>query len=439
MNAAAWRLTLAAATLMGLVVGGRTASGLFVSPLNTASGMGLAALSFAMALGQLGVGLAQPVVGALADRYGAARVIVAGSLLLALTTAVPAIWPVPVALSVALVTSTVAGSAVGSNGLLLGEVGRAVSVARAGTAVGVVGAGGSAGQLVLGPAAQWAIDEQGWPVALLAIAGLSLVALPLALAFRRRANTKAAQPSLPAPASNPESIVDVLGQWRFWRLSVSFGACGFHVGFLGAHMPGVIERCGLPPSLAGTWIALAGAANIAGSIAIGLALKRRSAGGLLTGIYIARALGIAALLALPVTPALMLGFALLMGATHMATLPPTAQLVARQHGVQRLGTLIGLVMLVHQVGSFGGVWLGGWAAAATGSDRLLWCIDTALALGAAALVWSLRTAADRSTAGASRPGRGVSPVDPRRAGPAVPRPAPRPALSAASDSPPRSR
>lgn len=395
MNAAGWRVTLSAAALMGLVIGGRTASGLFVSPLNTASGMGLAGLSFALAVGQLGVGLAQPVVGALADRYGPSRVIVAGAVLLALTTAIPALWPMPVALSLALVVSTVASSAVGSNGLLLGEVGRAVSAARAGVAVGVIGAGGSAGQLVLGPATGWLIDDQGWPIALLAIAGLSLAALPLALTFRRRAVAKAAQPSAPAAAG--QSIADVLRQWRFWRVAASFGACGFHIGFLGAHMPGVIERCGLPPSLAGSWIALAGAANIAGSIAIGIALKRHGAGRLLTGIYVLRALGIAALLALPVTPVLMLGFGLLMGATHMATLPPTTQLVS-QHGVRRLGTLIGFVMLVHQVGSFSGVWLGGWAAQATGSDRLLWSIDIVLALCAAGLVWSLHAAKRRRPA-----------------------------------------
>jgi predicted MFS family arabinose efflux permease len=107
----------------------------------------------------------------------------------------------------------------------------------------------------------------------------------------------------------------------------------------------------------------------------------------LSGLYVTRALGIIALLLLPVTPMLMLGFAAIMGASHMATLPPTAQLVARRHGVQSLGTLFGVVMLVHQMGSFAGIWLGGWAAEATGSDQLLWCVDAGLALCAAALVW----------------------------------------------------
>lgn len=393
MNAAAWRLTLVASVLMGLAMGGRATFGLFVSPLNTASGMGLSAISFALASGQLGVGVAQPLIGLLGERYGAARVIVAGGLVLAVTTTVMAVWPVSVVLPMALVASAVASSAVGSNGLLLGEVGRAVSPARAGVAIGFIGAGASVGPLVLGPLVQWAIDQRGWVTALLAMAALSLVALPLALAFRRRPEVSA----LHAPkAAVP--VREALREWRFWRVAASFGVCGFHVGFLSVHMPGVIERCGLPASLSGTWIALAGAANIAGSIVVGLALKRYPAGGLLAGLYVMRAAGIAALLMLPATPLVMLGFGLLMGFSHMGTLPPTAQLIAHQHGVERLGTLFGVVMLVHQVGSFAGIGLGGWSAEKTGSDQLLWCIDIALALFAASLVWPRNGAAAQKRA-----------------------------------------
>ena len=173
----------------------------------------------------------------------------------------------------------------------------------------------------------------------------------------------------------------------FWRIAASFGICGFHIAFLGVHMPGVIERCGLPSSLAGSWIALAGAANIAGSFAIGLVMKRYDTARLLAGVYAFRALGIALLLASPATPAVLLAFAVAMGASHMATLPPTSQLVAQRYGVARLGTLLGAVMLVHQVGSFAGIWLGGLAAELTGSDRLMWTIDITLAIGAAAFVW----------------------------------------------------
>lgn len=378
MNAAAWRLTIAAAILMGLVVGGRSAFGLFVSPLNTASGIGLAGLSFALALGQLGIGFSQPLVGAIADRFGAAKVIVVGAVMLALTTALPALSPMSAVVVMSLILSALAGSAVGSNGLLVGEVGRATPAASMGLAVGVIGAGASVGQLLLGPATQWAIDSHGWTWALVATAVLSLVAIPLAWPFRRTATPTITRVSQP--------VADVLRDWRFWRVAASFGVCGFHIAFLAVHMPGVIERCGMPASVAGTWIAIAGAANIAGSIAIGLAMKRHDAAVLLAGVYAIRALGIAALLLLPSSPTIMLVFAAVMGASHMATLPPTSHLIARQHGVERLGTLFGVVMLVHQVGAFAGIWFGGWAAEVTGDDTLLWLVDIALALGAAALV-----------------------------------------------------
>ena len=382
MDALAWRVTLSAAALMTLMAGLRSALGLFVSPLNTASGIGLGTLSLMLALGQLGVGLTQPLLGAAAEKIGAARVILLGATLFAALFALPVVWPLPGVVSLALVGSAICAGAVVCNSVLVGEIGRAVPSARAGLAVGVFGAGASIGQLLFGPATQWAIEARSWPWALGASAALSLLALPLAFAFRRRA--------APRAAASRGSIRGMLAEWPFWRAALSFGVCGFHVSFLAVHMPGVIERCGLPASLGGTWIAVAGAANIGGSIAIGLALRRHDAAWLLVALYGVRALGVAALLALPPSPAIMLGFALVMGASHMATLPPTSQLVARRYGVERLGVLLGVVMLVHQVGGFAGIWFGGWAAEATGSDRLLWIVDIGLALLAAALVCPVR-------------------------------------------------
>jgi predicted MFS family arabinose efflux permease len=378
MDATAWRVTLAAAALMAMVAGGRAAFGLFVSPLNSASGLGLAALSFALALGQLAIGVTQPFVGALVDRAGAARVVAVGAALLALTTALPAWSALPAVVAFSMVASAVAGSAVASNGLLIGEVSRAVPPARAGFAVGLVGAGTSAGLLALGPLTQWAIDTRGWRWALLATAALALAAWPLAWALRRPPGARAAPPRQP--------VADVLREWRFWRIALSFGICGLHVCFLAVHMPGVIERCGLPASLAGPWVALFGAANIAGSVAMGMLLRRHDAGRLLAGAYAVRVVGIVAVLWLPPTLPVLAGFALVMGASFMATLPPTSQLVAQAYGTARLGTLFGVVMLVHQVGGFAGIWIGGWLAQATGDDRLLWCIDITLALAAIVLV-----------------------------------------------------
>lgn len=382
MSPAAWRLALAAAALMALASGSRGAVGLLVGPLNGASGLGLATLSFVAALGQLGVGVAQPLVGHWADRFGAARVIVLGAAVLALATALPVWSAAPASVTLSLLVSAAAASAVGSNGLLVGEVNRRLGAARAGFAVGLIGAGASLGQMLLGPLTQGLIDGPGWPVALLVLAGLSLLAWPLALPWRRMAAPAA--PAARRPAL--EALHGPLRDARFWRAAGSFGMCGFHVGFLTVHMPGVIERCGLPASLAGPWIAVAGAANILGSVAVGAALRRHDPGRLLVGLYLLRALSIAALLVLPASVPVLLGFALLMGASHMATLPPTTQLVARAHGVERLGTLFGVVMLVHQAGCFAGIWLGGVLAQATAGDRPLWLIDIALALVAAALV-----------------------------------------------------
>lgn len=382
MSGPAWRLALAAALLMALASGNRGALGLLIGPLNGASGLGLGTLSFVAALGQLGVGIAQPLVGHWSDRHGAARVIMAGAALLALATALP-VWSVaPASVTLSLLAGALAASAVGSNGVLVGEVNRRLGTARAGIAVGLIGAGASLGQMLLGPLTQWLIDERGWPAALLVLAALALLAWPLALAWRHGPGPAPRAPARPTWRDLRGPLRDT----RFWQAAGSFGVCGFHVGFLAVHMPGVIERCGLPASLAGPWIAVAGAANMLGSVAVGMALRRHDPGALLVGLYLLRALAIAALLVLPASAPAMLGFALLMGASHMATLPPTTQLVARAQGVERLGLLFGVVMLVHQAGCFAGIWLGGVLAQASGSDRTLWLIDIALALAAAALV-----------------------------------------------------
>jgi predicted MFS family arabinose efflux permease len=182
-------------------------------------------------------------------------------------------------LALVLFAGALGAASVGSNALLVGELGRRLSPAQQGLAVGVVGAGGSAGQLLLTPATQFAIEAHGWVAAMVATAALCLLALPLARAFR------AAAPK-PGPPAAPAALGDVLRQAGFWRIACAFGVCGFHVGFLGMHMPGVIERCGLPQALAGVWLGLHGAANIAGSIGAGLVLRRWPAATLLVVLFL---------------------------------------------------------------------------------------------------------------------------------------------------------
>lgn len=376
MTPAVVRLLLAAAVLLAQVMGTRSAAGLFVSPLNTATGVGLAGLGLAIALGQLAQGIAQPPLGLLAERFGPRRVIVTGAWVLALATASLAAVQSVAAFAFAFIVIAAAGSAVGGNSLVLAEVGRRVPAERRAVAFALVSAGGSAGQMVLAPAAQALIDGIGWMPTLLAVAALSLLALPLARAFDGRVESEHRAPS----QSGPIAIGDAMRSPLFWASAGSFGICGFHVGFLTTHMPGVIERCGINPSFAGPWLAVLGAANIAGSLAAGALLRHVSARAFLIAIFVLRATTIALLLVLPATPPVLLGFAVLMGLSYMALLPAISQQISEGFGTERLATLFGVVGMVHQAGSFAGVWLGGILAESTGGDALTWVIDVALAL-----------------------------------------------------------
>jgi len=385
MNPVALRCLLAATALMALVMGTRTAVGLFVSPLNTSTGIGLAGLGFALAVGQLAQGLAQPTLGWLADRYGTRRLMVVGAWLLCAATLTLALADSIAAFALAFVVVAVAGSAIGSNSLLFAEVGRRVPAEHRAMAFAIVSAGGSAGQLLISPGTQAVIENWGVVAALGATAALGLLALPLARAFGPRFDHPAAERS-PSVAGR---LHDVLRNSSFWLSAGSFGICGFHVGYLTIHMPGVIERCGLSPSLAGVWLAVLGAANIVGSLLAGVCLRHVSTQRFLIIVFAVRAASIASLLVLPVSPATMLAFAVLMGLSYMALLPAISQQLAESFGVERLATVFGIVAVVHQFGSFVGAWLGGVVAEVTGGDSLLWAIDIGLALTAIALQWCL--------------------------------------------------
>jgi len=387
VRAAAWRLTGAATGLTALISGSRASFGMFLSPLNTATGLGMASIALAAAFGQLAAGFALPVVEALARRFGPARVIAGGACLLALSTALLVFVHTLIALVFLMLVVFATGTAVASNALLIGEVSRRTAPAERGLAAGVIGAGGPAGQLLLAPLVTFAIALHGWVAALCALGAIALLALPLARSFAHR----------PAPLPVAATTLlsgkgEALRDPRFWLIAGSFATCGFHVAFLTVHMPGVIERCGLPASFTGLWLVIAGAANMAGSIGVGMLMKRFPSAPLLALVYGLRVLAIAAFAAAPASGAVLLAFALAMGVTYMATLPPTAELLARGFGIERLSSLLGAIMLVHQVGGFFGAWLGGVAVEHSGSYTPLWIADIALAALATALQFALMRA-----------------------------------------------
>lgn len=380
-------LTAAAVALLAVTMGTRSVFGLFLSPLNSATGLGIATISFAVALSQLTWGAAQPFCGMLTERYGPARVIAAGSLLAALTGAL-----LPFAHSSAMLIAVLGAggiaATVGSPSLLVGTVAQRVAPERRGLVAGIVGAGGPLGQLVLAPATQALISVAGWMSAAFALAALSLAALPLALAFRRPAAPAAAaaqgdaQPAAPLRAS--------LANPQYWLVNATFFVCGLHVFFLVTHLPGVIQLCGLPSSVSGAALALLGLFNIVGSVASGFVIQRVSMKRTLSALFAARGVGIALFLAAPKTELTVLAFSVWMGLTYMAVLPPVTGLIGRLCGAARLPTLLGITFVVHQVGAFLGSWLGGVVLEATGSYDGMWMIDLTLAALATAVSLTVR-------------------------------------------------
>lgn len=380
-NTPALAVTLAAALLMAITMGSRSSFGLFVSPMNSATGLGIVTISFAVAINQLLWGFAQPLVGLAADRYGSARIIAVGCLALAAGTGLLPFVQTGTELVLALSAVAIATAAAGSNGMLLGEVSRRATPAQRGLLVGIVGAGGSAGQLLLGPGTQSIISTVGWQGAMLGLAALTLLTIPLALVFRAPRQ----HPITPPSAADDGAVRAALVSPAFWCISGGFFVCGFHVAFLTSHMPSVIALCGLPASVSGVWLAIVGACNIIGSLAAGAAIRSGSMRQALMMLYALRAIGVALFLVLPKNEWVVLGFAGWMGLTYMATLPPTAGLVGKLFGLRSMATLLGVVMMVHQVGAFLGVWLGGIVVTVSGSYDWIWYADILLALLAVVL------------------------------------------------------
>jgi len=384
-----WILVIAAASILAITMGLRASLGLFVSPLNTATGLGIVTISFALAINHLMWGAWQPVFGAMADRFGPNLVIVVGGLLLAV-----ALVLVPFATSAAGVVLTLgmgvaAGAAAGSMSTLLGAIGQRIPIERRGFATGIVNAGGSTGQLVLAPVAQGLILVAGWVNALFALAAVALATLPLAWPLRGKSTHQPAatptsgdagtNPTAPAPPGLRAAMRTAARDRSYWYLNTGFFVCGFHIAFLLTHMPGVIELCGLPPALAGTSLAVIGLFNIVGSIGSGLIVQRFRMKLTLAWIYAARGLGVAVFLMAPKTELTILLFSVWLGLTWLATVPPTAGLVGKLFGTRYLATLFGITLFSHQVGGFFGAWLGGIAFAATGNYDWMWYADMALA------------------------------------------------------------
>jgi MFS family permease len=397
---AAWLLILAASAILMITMGARLTTGLFMSPINTSTGLGIANISFALAVGQFMWGAAQPVFGAVADKYGSVRVIIAGALMLAAGLALTPFVSSQTGLMVTMGLLSAAGAGAGSFSILIGATAQRLPASRRPFAAGFINAGGSFGQFVFAPLMQAIISGAGWIAAMLTMAATTLLTIPLAWPLRRSAGlAKAAPGSTPMAAPQPEAGIGLGAQIRlalrdrsYLCLHAGFFTCGFHIAFLVTHLPGEVALCNLSAGVSATALALIGLFNIAGSLTAGALSTRYRMKSLLALMYASRALIIALYLLAPKTPLTFYLLAATLGFTWLATVPPTAGLVGKLFGMRYLSTLFGLTLLSHQVGGFFGAWLGGLSFVHFGDYTWMWYADIVLALGAALVNLPIREA-----------------------------------------------
>jgi predicted MFS family arabinose efflux permease len=377
------------AFIVTLSMGIRHGFGLFLQPITMERGWTRETFALALAVQNLAWGLAGPVAGGLADRFGAFKVLIGGSLLYAL----------------GLVTMAVATSGMafmGSAGVLLGMaqagttyaviygvVARQVAPEKRSWAMGVTAAAGSFGQFLMLPVENGLINGLGWQNALFVLGILALAIIPAAFGLREPPQAAASGPQ----QSMGAALREAFGYPSFLLLMGGYFVCGFQVVFIGVHMPSYLKDQGIGPEVA-TWaLALIGLFNVFGTYAAGSLGQRMPKKYILSTIYLARAVVIAIFVLTPLSTASALVFASVMGLLWLSTVPPTNAIVAQIFGVQYMGMLGGMVFLSHQVGSFLGAWLGGRLFDATGSYAVVWWLAVALGLFAAIVNLPVRESA----------------------------------------------
>ena len=381
-------MLLCGALIVTLSMGIRHGFGLWLQPVTMERGWTRETFGFAMAVQNLGWGLAGPIAGVIADRFGAFRVLIAGGLLYSAGLAGMAfadtstlfLLSAGVVLGVAQAGTTYA--------VVYGVIGRNVSAERRSWAMGATAAAGSFGQFLMLPLENWLIATLGWQGALYLLPAMALLAVPLAFGLRESREVL-------APSSGPRQSIgaalrEAFGNPSYRLITAGYFVCGFQVVFIGVHMPSYLKDQGLQPTLARTALALIGLFNIFGTYIAGSLGQRVSKPRMLSVIYLLRSAVIVVFLSAPLSPWSVYLFASAMGLLWLSTVPPTNAVVAQIFGVQYMSMLGGIVFLNHQLGSFMGAWLGGKLYETSGSYDIVWWLAVALGLAAAALNWPVR-------------------------------------------------
>jgi MFS family permease len=365
--------------LLAINFGLRSSMGFFMAPISNEFGYGREVFAFSLALQNLCWGLFQPIAGAIADRFGTAKAILAGALVYALGLYVTAnagsIWELHTGAGI-LIGMGISGTGFG---VVLPALARMVAPEKRAFALGLGTAAGSAGQLLLIPVAQEFISSYGWQTALLLMAGGALCMMFLAAPFRNDA-THSASLADDMQQSLPEALKEARGHVHYWLLIAGFFVCGFQLAFITVHMPAFLSDQGFDAQVAVTSLSLIGLFNIFGCLLFGSWSGKHSKKNLLGIIYAGRAVTIALFMLIPITTTTVYLFSILTGFLWLATVPPTSGLVAQMFGLKHMGTLYGIVFLNHQLGSFLGVWLGGYLYDTTGAYDIVWWAAAIIAL-----------------------------------------------------------
>jgi len=389
LSASSKILMLSACMLLLLSFGFRSGFGLFVKPVTDANGWGREVISFALAIQNLSWGVFAAVSGGLADRFGNVKVVIGGTIFYAagiwLMAGVDSVWLLNTSVGL-FVGAGVAGT---SFGVILPAMVRAVPKNQRQWALGVGTAAGSMGQFAMVPIVQQLMDTYGWISALNILAvsalGMALLAIPLA-----PYSGKAANEENHFEQNILAALKEALKHRSYLLLVSGFFVCGFHVAFITAHMPAFLSDVGFDPQVGAWSVSIIGLCNIFGAYISGSISHRLSKRYLLCFIYLGRSVAISLFMLIPFSLTTVVIFSGVMGFLWLATIPPTSGLVAIMFGTRYMAFLYGIVFLGHQLGSFSGVWLGGWLYDHRGSYDMVWWLGVALGIFAALVHWPIK-------------------------------------------------
>ena len=377
-------IVVVAGCLVAMVnFGVRSSFGLFTAPISEANGWPREIFSFAMAMQNLLWGIATPIAGALADRYGAARVLMLGAVFYAIGTLMMALTSTPVMFNIGGGILVGIGVALSSFGIVMAALGRIVPPEKRSWAFGIATAAGSFGQFIFAPLTGALIAAYGWQNALLVLAASTLVIIVFALPLMVQNRTAGRPQQGEADMTMREAIGTAFGHGSYLLLVAGFFVCGFQLAFITVHLPPYLAEHGISKEFAGLAIGAIGLFNVVGSYASGVIGGRGEKRIPLSIIYLLRSIAIAAFVLLPITPLTTIIFTASMGLLWLSTVPLTMGLVTVMFGTRYMATLYGFVFLSHQIGSFLGVWLGGRLYDQLGSYDPVWWMGVALGIFAA--------------------------------------------------------